>query len=60
MYLWTDRNGSFRKYEGYWFKGKQHGLGIYTSRDGKRVKRGFWDNGKIITWFEDAQVDLIN
>ena len=60
IYSWTDRFGKGRKYEGWWHKGKQHGLGTYTGSDGKTVKHGIWDNGKIIKWFDDKTIDLIN
>ena len=45
-----------RKYEGWWFEGKQHGIGNYTHKDGV-VKSGLCENGKRIKWLEED--DLI-
>jgi hypothetical protein len=39
-------------YEGYWFKGKQHGLGIFKDPNKKKVKYGLWENGQRISWFK--------
>jgi len=49
IYYWTDG----RKYEGWWTKGKQHGLGIYIDPNKKSVKYGLWEHGKRATWFDD-------
>jgi len=37
------------KYEGQWLNGKQHGKGLYISRNGE-MKEGLWENGKKIKW----------
>ena len=56
MYTWNDG----RVYEGYWYGGKQHGLGIYYNpRDGS-TKAGLWEDGKRIEWFTEDEVVKIN
>jgi hypothetical protein len=37
-----------------WFKGKQHGLGIYSVPD-QDTKHGLWEDGKRIEWFDTQQ-----
>lgn len=49
MYIWADQ----RRYEGYWYKGKQHGLGTYLVPKDSRVKYGLWEDGKRIEWFNE-------
>lgn len=56
MYYWTDG----RKYEGWWYKGKQHGLGSYSDREKGSVKYGLWEQGKRVKWFDESAVTLIN
>ncbi len=56
IYVWADH----RKYEGYWVKGKQHGLGTYHVPREDKVKYGLWEDGKRIEWFDDKNVTLIN
>jgi len=56
VYTWADG----RRYEGYWNRGKQHGLGTYlVPKDGK-LKFGLWESGKRIEWFSDQQITSIN
>ena len=45
-FYWPDG----RKWEGPWVTGNQHGVGIQTTENGKKVKKGQWDNGKLISW----------
>ena len=53
-YKWTDG----RLYEGWWYKGKQHGYGTYHSnKGGQPPKKGLWENGKRVKWFEDDMID---
>ena len=56
MYYWTDG----RKYEGWWHKGKQHGLGTYIDSSKQSVKYGLWENGRRVKWFDEQAVMLIN
>ena len=56
MYLWTDG----RKYEGWWYNGNKHGLGIYKDPSKSKVKYGLWEHGKRITWFNSQTIHLIN
>ena len=37
-------SSSGEKYEGYWFKGKQHGYGVLSQVDGTKLE-GVWKNG---------------
>jgi hypothetical protein len=41
-----------------WFRGKQHGLGVYTV-PGQEPKCGLWEDGKRIEWFDNNQVAAI-
>lgn len=34
-----------------WFRGKQHGLGVYAV-PGTEPKYGLWEDGKRIEWFD--------
>jgi hypothetical protein len=52
VYYWTDG----RKYEGWWHKGKQHGLGQYVDSGKKTLKYGLWEYGKRVRWFDDTEV----
>ena len=56
MYHWKDG----RKYEGYWYKGKQHGLGIFRDARKGKVKYGLWEHGNRLVWFNEEQINLIN
>ena len=49
-----------RRYEGWWHKGKQHGLGTYIDNGKGNIKYGLWENGKRIKWFDEQAVILIN
>ena len=59
IYVWADK----RKYEGWWYQGKQFGLGIYHIPDGyiniEEPKYGIWEQGKRINWFSAEQVKQI-
>lgn len=35
-----------------WYRGKQHGLGVY-SVPGTEPKYGLWEDGKRIEWFDE-------
>ena len=39
-----------RKYEGTWLKGKQHGKGLYTNKNGMTVESE-WNQGKRVESF---------
>lgn len=54
MYTWAD----MRQYQGMWFKGKQHGLGIYIV-PGQQAKYGLWEDGKRIEWFDEETAQAI-
>ena len=54
-YKWTDE----RMYEGYWFKGKQHGLGVYSDPK-KGIRYGLWEHGKRIKWYNEQEIEQIN
>jgi len=41
IFVWPDG----RKYEGFWLRGKQHGVGKYTTTDGVS-KTANWKDGK--------------
>jgi len=51
MHIW----GNGRLYSGNWKNGKQHGLGIAKNSEGT-VKRGLWEDGKHLKWFNDSDV----
>lgn len=42
-----------------WFRGKQHGLGIY-SVPGTEPKYGLWEDGKRIEWFDNETAHAIH
>jgi hypothetical protein len=49
-----------REYQGMWFRGKQHGLGLY-SVPGSDPKYGLWEDGKRIEWFDnDTALAIMN
>lgn len=54
-YEWADG----RKFEGWWHRGKQHGLGIVIE-SGYTPKYGLWEHGKRRKWFKQTKVVLIN
>ena len=56
VYYWVDG----RKYEGWWYKGKQHGLGTYIDNAKGSIKYGLWENGKRVKWFDEHAIILIN
>jgi hypothetical protein len=41
-----------------WADGKQHGLGVFYTADGK-MKRGIWEDGKKLQWLDDEEVSAI-
>lgn len=47
-----------KRYAGWWHGGKQHGIGIFISKDGKK-KLGLWEDGKKVKWFSAEEVELI-
>jgi MORN repeat len=47
-----------RQYQGMWFRGKQHGLGVY-SVPGTEPKCGLWEDGKRIEWFDQPTAQAI-
>jgi hypothetical protein len=40
---------------GYWYKGKQLGLGTYKTYEVNEMKYGLWEDGKRIKWFDDHE-----
>ena len=48
-YTWA--NG--RTYDGDWKDGKQHGDGFYFNPDTGETRKGRWENGKRMEWYED-------
>ena len=56
MYTWADG----RCYEGYWYRGKQHGLGTYLVPKDEKKKFGLWEDGKRIEWFDEGKIEAIN
>jgi len=49
IFTWFDG----RRYAGYWAKGRQHGLGIYSKPSDNKIKYGLWEDGKIVKWFDE-------
>ena len=56
MYYWTDG----RRYDGWWARGKQHGIGTYIDTQKQSQKFGLWEGGKRVKWFTEEEKDLIN
>jgi len=56
VYTWADG----RCYEGYWYRGKQHGLGTYLVPKDEKKKFGLWEDGKRIEWFDEGKIEAIN
>jgi hypothetical protein len=50
VYTWSDS----KKYAGWWSNGKQHGLGVFISVEGKR-KLGVWEDGKKLKWLSEEE-----
>ena len=57
MYTWNDG----RVYEGYWYGGKQHGLGIlFDDKKLFKLRHGLWENGKRISLFtKESEINSI-
>ena len=51
MYHWPD---GIRRFEGYWNKGRQHGLGIMYKKE--KIQHGLWDCGNRLKWFEKQEI----
>jgi len=53
--LWADG----RRYEGYWYQGKQHGLGIYYTNTGLIIKKisnlDYGNKGKELYGFQNKK-----
>jgi hypothetical protein len=41
-----------------WYRGKQHGLGVYFVPS-QEMKYGLWEDGKRIEWFDLAAAEKI-
>jgi hypothetical protein len=41
-----------------WADGKQHGLGVFYTAEGK-MKRGIWEDGKKLQWLDEEEVRAI-
>ncbi len=50
MYIWPDG----RRFEGEFLQGKQHGIGIFISKNGQRREAEF-KNGKRIRWLDNEE-----
>jgi len=46
-------------YEGWWHKGKQHGIGTYHEPAKRSIRFGIWENGKRIRWFDKTETSQI-
>ena len=55
IYKWTDG----RMYEGWWVKGKQHGPGTYHDTAKNSVRKGLWENGKRLKWYEEEEAKQV-
>lgn len=55
LYKWTDG----RMYEGWWHKGKQHGIGTYHEPTKRSIRYGILENGKRLRWFDKTETSQI-
>ena len=53
--MWPDG----KKYEGYWYNGKQHGQGRFTNTAGKS-RIGVWLNGDRLKWLPNNTTEVAN
>ena len=59
IYTWQDGRmyeGFYQ--EGWWSNGKQHGIGVFVSKEGRK-KLGLWEDGKKLRWFSSEEAKLI-
>ena len=48
-YIWPEQDGKpGKKYEGYWYNGKQHGTGVLTAQKDGEPQIGIWEKGKQV------------
>jgi len=58
LVIYCEENKNFSRpdgkvYEGEWYKGKQHGKGVFIMEDGQR-REGEWKNGNRIRWMTEG------